>query len=201
MTISSFCYHWAISSSIFYFILSNFDDKNWFFSPKCKFSSTCLEKENLEFKLALLHLKIDFVVNTCFIFGVQKYFMALSHSSIYFTDYKQAAHNQMDQLLPIEFHANICHCLPPDRAWHKVNDLKVDYSGGLGKEKVGQEPKLKPCWIMMQLALPKVAQLKPGASSLPLSSISVRCGCQTLRKKASAQRSMPNYSIFNFCHI
>ena len=27
--------------------------------------------------------------------------------------------------------ADICHCLPPDRTWHKVNDLKVDYSGDL----------------------------------------------------------------------
>ena len=25
---------------------------------------------------------------------------------------------------------DICLCLPPDRTWHKVNDPKVDYSGG-----------------------------------------------------------------------
>ena len=30
----------------------------------------------------------------------------------------------------------ICHCLPPDRTWHKVNDSKVDYSVGLGEGKV-----------------------------------------------------------------
>ena len=25
---------------------------------------------------------------------------------------------------------DICLCLPPDRTWHKVNDPRVDYSGG-----------------------------------------------------------------------
>ena len=38
----------------------------------------------------------------------------------------------------------ICHCLPPDRTRHKVNDPKVDYSGDLGEEKVGQKPRLEP---------------------------------------------------------
>ena len=52
----------------------------------------------------------------------------------------------------------ICHCLPPDRTWHKVNEMKVDYSGVLEEGKVGQEPKLKPWWAMMQLAHPKVAK-------------------------------------------
>ena len=40
-------------------------------------------------------------------------------------------------------HADICHTLPPDRTWHKVNDPKVDYSGGLGEGKFGPEPKLE----------------------------------------------------------
>ena len=50
--------------------------------------------------------------------------------------------------------ANICHCLPPDRTRHQV-----DYWGGLGGGKVGHESKLEPCWTIMQLAHPKVAQL------------------------------------------
>ena len=53
--------------------------------------------------------------------------------------------------------AHICHCLPPDRTWHKVND-----SGGLGEGDMGYELKLEPCGTMMQLAHPKVAQPKPG---------------------------------------
>ena len=44
--------------------------------------------------------------------------------------------------------AGICHCLPPDRTWRKVNDPKVDYSGGLGERKVGHEPRLEPCLTM-----------------------------------------------------
>ena len=56
-----------------------------------------------------------------------------------------------------------CHCLPPDRTWQKVNDPKVDYSGGLGEGKFGHEPRLKPYWTMMQLAHLKVAQSKLGA--------------------------------------
>ena len=27
----------------------------------------------------------------------------------------------------------ICHCLPPDRTWHKVNKQKADYRGDLGE--------------------------------------------------------------------
>ena len=34
----------------------------------------------------------------------------------------------------------------PDRTRHKVNDPKVDYSGDLGEGKVGNEPRLEPCW-------------------------------------------------------
>ena len=56
----------------------------------------------------------------------------------------------------------ICHCLLPDRTWHKVNNSEVDYSGGLGG-KVGHELTLELCWTMMQLAHPKVAQPKLGA--------------------------------------
>ena len=66
---------------------------------------------------------------------------------------------------------HICHCLPPDRTRPKVNDSKDDYSGGLGEGKVGHDPKLEPCWTMMLLVHPKVAQPKRGgltASSLPL---------------------------------
>ena len=43
---------------------------------------------------------------------------------------------------------NICLCLRPDRTWHKVNDPKVDYSGGLGEGNVGNEPRLEP-WLTM----------------------------------------------------
>ena len=58
----------------------------------------------------------------------------------------------------VSYSKGICHCLPSGRTWHKVKDPKVDYSGGLREGKVGHEPKLKPCWNMMQLAKPKVAQ-------------------------------------------
>ena len=44
---------------------------------------------------------------------------------------------------------DICLCLPPDRTWHKVNDLKVDYSGDLGEEKVRHEPRLEPYLAML----------------------------------------------------
>ena len=40
----------------------------------------------------------------------------------------------------------ICHCLPPDKTWHKVNDLRVDYSWGLGEGKVGHKPQVCLCW-------------------------------------------------------
>ena len=40
---------------------------------------------------------------------------------------------------------DICHCLPPDRTWHKVND----YSGDLGEGKVGHELRLKPSWSVL----------------------------------------------------
>ena len=36
---------------------------------------------------------------------------------------------------------DICHYLPPDRTWHKVNDPKVDYSGGLGEGWARAEPR------------------------------------------------------------
>ena len=50
--------------------------------------------------------------------------------------------------------AKICHCLLPDRTWHKVNDLKIDYSEGLGDRKVRHKLRIEPCWTMIQLALP-----------------------------------------------
>ena len=40
---------------------------------------------------------------------------------------------------------DICRCLAPDRTWHKVND----YSGDLGKGKVGNEPRLEPYWSVL----------------------------------------------------
>ena len=40
----------------------------------------------------------------------------------------------------------ICHCLPPDRTRHKVNEPKADYRGDLGERKVGHKPRLEPCW-------------------------------------------------------
>ena len=45
--------------------------------------------------------------------------------------------------------AYICLCLPSDRTWHNINDQKVDYSEDLGKEKVGHEPTLEPCWTLL----------------------------------------------------
>ena len=42
----------------------------------------------------------------------------------------------------------ICLFLPPDSTWHKVNDLKVDYSV---EGKVGHDPWLEPCWAMLVL--------------------------------------------------
>ena len=37
---------------------------------------------------------------------------------------------------------DICRCLPPDSARHKVNDPKVYYSGDLSEGKIGREPSL-----------------------------------------------------------
>ena len=57
------------------------------------------------------------------------------------------------QLL-IELAFDICLCLPLDRTWHKFNDPKVDYSGGLREGKVGHEPRLEPsdlCWSSANL--------------------------------------------------
>ena len=61
----------------------------------------------------------------------------------------------------MEAYAYIYRCLSPERTWHKVIDLKVDYSGVLGEGKVEHKPMLKPCWTMMQLAHRKGAQPKP----------------------------------------
>ena len=44
--------------------------------------------------------------------------------------------------------ADICQCLPPDKAWHKVKRPKADYSGVKG-EGVGNESRLEPCWSML----------------------------------------------------
>ena len=40
---------------------------------------------------------------------------------------------------------DICLCLQSDWSWHKDNDPKVNYSGGVGEGKVGHKPKLNPC--------------------------------------------------------
>ena len=48
----------------------------------------------------------------------------------------------------------ICHCLPPDRIWHKVNDLKVNYSRGWGKERSGLNRDSNSsglCWTLVPL--------------------------------------------------
>ena len=49
---------------------------------------------------------------------------------------------------------DICIYLPPDRTWHKVNDPKVDYSGGWGKRRSGTNPGSSPaglCWSSAHL--------------------------------------------------
>ena len=43
--------------------------------------------------------------------------------------------------------------LPPTRQdWHKVNNLKVNYSGDLGEGKVGHDPRLESCWTMLVIS-------------------------------------------------
>ena len=48
----------------------------------------------------------------------------------------------------------ISHCLPLDRTWHTVNDLKVDYRGCWGKERLGWSQDSNPavlCWSLAHL--------------------------------------------------
>ena len=45
----------------------------------------------------------------------------------------------------------ICHCLPPDRAGHKVNDLKASYNGDLGEGRSGTSRGLKPAGLCCSL--------------------------------------------------
>ena len=45
--------------------------------------------------------------------------------------------------------SDICHCLPPERTWHKVNDLKVGLKWRLGEGEVRYELRLEPCWTML----------------------------------------------------
>ena len=48
----------------------------------------------------------------------------------------------------------ICLCLLPDRAWHKVNDSKVDYCGDLGRWRSGASRGSIPaclCWSSTHL--------------------------------------------------
>ena len=47
----------------------------------------------------------------------------------------------------------VCLCLSPDRTWHKVNDLKIDYSGDLVQCGPG-EPSRKWTQMWVQLRLP-----------------------------------------------
>ena len=42
---------------------------------------------------------------------------------------------------------DICLCLPPDKTWHKVNDLKIDYSEDLGRGRLGTSRSLSPAWL------------------------------------------------------
>ena len=41
----------------------------------------------------------------------------------------------------------ICHCFPPDRTWHKVNDKKVNYSWDWEKGKLGLSWDLNPAGL------------------------------------------------------
>ena len=41
----------------------------------------------------------------------------------------------------------VCHCLLPNRSWHKVNDPNVDYSGGWGKGRSGLSRDSNPAWL------------------------------------------------------
>ena len=43
-------------------------------------------------------------------------------------------------------YSDICQCLQPDKAWHKVKNPKADYSRDKEEGKVGNEPRLEPCW-------------------------------------------------------
>ena len=40
----------------------------------------------------------------------------------------------------------ICLCLPPDRTWHKGRIIV-----GLSEGEVGREPRLEPCWFMLDI--------------------------------------------------
>ena len=71
-------------------------------------------------------------------------------------------------------------CLPPNRTWHKVNDLKIDYSRDLGEGKVGNKPRLEPCWSMLVMA--HLAQCGPNEPSWTWTQIWV-------------QACMPDYSL------
>ena len=57
---------------------------------------------------------------------------------------------QIDLLLKMH---DICHCLPPDRTWHKVNDPKVDYGGDLGRGMWGTSRGSSPAGLYWSSAL------------------------------------------------
>ena len=42
---------------------------------------------------------------------------------------------------------DLCYCLSPDRIWLKVNDPKVDYIGGWGKERSGSSQDSNHAWL------------------------------------------------------
>ena len=47
-------------------------------------------------------------------------------------------------------HLFICRCLPPDMTWHMVKSHgQKAKSGDKGEGKVGNEPRLEPCWSML----------------------------------------------------
>ena len=76
------------------------------------------------------------------------------------------------------------------QTWHKVNDLKVDYSGGLEEEKVEHNPRLEPCWSMVQLVYPKVAQPKSGALRPQV------CLCWTVPYQVPSTKMFFRYSFW-----
>ena len=90
----------------------------------------------------------------------------------------------------------ICLCLPPDRTWHKVNDMKVGSKSGLGEGKVGFEPRLEPCWTLLEHRLTKC-----NVSLMSLSGHGPkhgsRHGCLIIAK--TGQRGPLLYMLVNGC--
>ena len=51
--------------------------------------------------------------------------------------------------------SDICLSLPLDMIKYKVNDPKVEYSGGLRERNVGHEPRLEPCLTLLLIGRQK----------------------------------------------